>query len=107
MAWSITFLVVQIVAGILGANAAATAVKDHNFGLIGHTIAGAVGGGLSGYFLQKFAIMMVTGADTFNKPSFAEQIILEGLAGAVSGGIAMLLFGIIKHVVDQGSSAKR
>jgi hypothetical protein len=106
MAWSMTNLVIQIVAGILGANAVATAVKDHNFGLIGHTIAGAIGGGLSGYFLQTFAIMVVTGADTLNEPSFAEQIILEGIAGAVAGGIAMLLFGIFKHVVDDGSTKR-
>jgi uncharacterized membrane protein YeaQ/YmgE (transglycosylase-associated protein family) len=52
MTWTFTNLVIQIIAGILGGHAAAAASKEHGFGALGHTIVGAVGGGLSGAFFQ-------------------------------------------------------
>ena len=102
--WSVTNWVIEIIGGMLGANAAAFAVKEHNFSVLGHTVTGAVGGGLSGYFLQIFAVTMVTGADSLNIPSFAEQIILQGLTGAVSGAVATLSFGAVRHIIDQRRS---
>ena len=107
MLWSSTNLIIQLIAGIVGGHAAATAAKDYNFGVVGHTIVGALGGGLSGYFFQTLAVTMVTGADTLNEPRFGEQIVLQGLTGLVAGGIAVLLFGIVKHAIDQYSSSKR
>ncbi len=107
MFWSFTNLVIQLVAGIVGGHAAAAAAKDHNFGVVGHTVAGALGGGLSVYFFQTIAVTMVTGADTLNEPRFGEQVVLQGLTGLVAGGIAVLLSGIVKHAIDQYSSSKR
>ena len=107
MLWSSTNLIIQLVVGIVGGHAAAVAAKDHNFGVVGHTIVGALGGGLSGYFFQTLAVTMVTGVDTLNEPTFGEKIVLQGLTGLVAGGIAVLLFGIVKHVYDQYSSIKR
>ena len=106
MIWSVTNLVIQVIGGILGGHIAAVAVKDHNFGLFGHTLAGAVGGALSGGFLQTYAATLLTGAGTYNEPKFVELVILQGLTGAVAGGIAMLFFGILKHSIDQHKSTK-
>jgi len=61
--------VIQIIVGILGGHAAATAAKEHSFGAIGHTIVGALGGGLSGYFLQTFAGMVVTAGGSLDEPT--------------------------------------
>jgi hypothetical protein len=44
MTWSVTNFIIQIIAGIVGGHAAAAAVHDHQFGALGHTIAGAAGG---------------------------------------------------------------
>ena len=52
MEWSVTNLVIEIIAGILGGHLAAVAVHEHAFGAAGHTFAGAVGGAVSGSFLQ-------------------------------------------------------
>jgi uncharacterized membrane protein YeaQ/YmgE (transglycosylase-associated protein family) len=106
MTWSITNLVIQIIGGIFGGHAAAVAVKDHDFGAFGHTLAGAVGGVLSGCLLQTLAATMVTGTGTVNEPRFAELAMLQGLTGAVAGGIAMLLFGFLKHSIEQHKSTK-
>ena len=56
MTWTFTSLVIQIIAGLIGGHVAAVAVHEHAFGAVGHTVAGLVGGFLSGYFLQTLAI---------------------------------------------------
>jgi len=47
MTWTVTNLIIQIIAGIAGGHAAAAAVHDHKFGALGHTIAGAAGGAVA------------------------------------------------------------
>ncbi len=105
MDWNFTDLVIQVVAGVLGAHGVAAAMREHSFGLIGHTIAGAVGGALSGYFLQTLVVTMVTGADGLNQPSAAENAILQVLAGAAAGAILMMAVGIGKHSFEQHKRA--
>ena len=97
MAWTWTNLVIQMIAGILGGHAAASAAHEHGFGAFGHTLVGAVGGGLSGYFLQTLAATMVTAGGDLNEPTAVEQALLQGLTGAVAGGIVTLGVGFLKH----------
>ena len=59
MTWTVTNLVIEIIAGIVGAHAISAAANEYAFGAIGHTIAGAVGGAFSGYFLQTLAATVV------------------------------------------------
>jgi uncharacterized membrane protein YeaQ/YmgE (transglycosylase-associated protein family) len=53
MTWTLTNLVIEIIAGIVGGHAIAAVAKEHSFGALGHTITGALGGAFSGYFLQR------------------------------------------------------
>lgn len=101
MTWTLTNVVIQIIAGILGGHAAAEAAKEHSFGALGHTVIGALGGALSGYFLQTLASTVVTTSGSLNEPTAVEQAILQGLTGAAAGGIAMLVVGFIKHSLEQ------
>jgi hypothetical protein len=100
MTWTVTNLAIQIIFGILGGHAAAAATKEHNFGALGHTIAGAIGGGLSGYFLQTIAGTLVTGTGDIMASNPMEQAVIQGLTGAVAGGIAVLVVGMIKLGID-------
>jgi uncharacterized membrane protein YeaQ/YmgE (transglycosylase-associated protein family) len=101
MTWTVTNLAIQIIAGILGGHAAATAAKEHSFGALGHTIVGALGGALSGYFLQTLASTVVTGSGSINEPTLLEQAVLQNLTGAAAGGITMLAVGFVKHNMQQ------
>jgi hypothetical protein len=102
MEWTLTNFWIQVVGGVLGAHGAATAAaKEHSFGAIGHTVVGALGGALGGFFLQTLATTMVTGTGSLNEPRIVEVVVLQGLTGAVVGGIAMLLVGFIKHSIDR------
>jgi uncharacterized membrane protein YeaQ/YmgE (transglycosylase-associated protein family) len=101
MTWTVTNLLIQIITGILGGHAAATAAKEHSFGVLGHTIVGALGGALSGYFLQTFASTVVTASGSVSEPTALDEAVLQGLTGAVAGGIAMLVVGFVKYNMEQ------
>ena len=106
MEWSFTNLWIEIVTGALGGNTAAVALKEHSFGILGHTAVGAVGGALSGLFLQTFVATVVNASGDLNEPTMVEQVILQCFAGAAAGGIAMMIVGMIKHGMDQKQSTK-
>ena len=104
MIWTSTNLVIQIVTGILGAHFAATAAKEHDFGFFGHIATGAIGGGLSGYFLQQLAVTVVTANGSLNEISAADNVVMQGVAGIAAGGCLTLIVGFIKHSVDHHQS---
>ena len=106
MIWTSTNLVIQIVTGILGAHFAATAAREHDFGFFGHTITGAIGGGLSGYFLQQLAVTVVTASGSLNEISAADNAVMQGLAGIAAGGCLTLVVGFIKHAREQHHAQK-
>ena len=94
MDWT-TGLIVQIVAGFVGAHGAAAALHEHRFGWIGHSLVGLVAGALSGFFLQTMALTMVTAGGTMTPPTAVEAAVIEGLTGAVVGAIAMAAVGFL------------
>ncbi len=107
MEWTVTNFVIQIIAGILGGHAAAVAAHEHSLGALGHTIAGAVGGAISGYFLQTFAATLVNGNGAVQDESdLVTQWVTQGLTGLVAGAILTLVIGLLKHLVDQHSVEK-
>ena len=95
MEWTTTSLVLQTVAGLVGAHMAAIALHDHRFGLLGHSLVGLIAGALSGYFLQVEVLTVVTGSGSLNEPRVAEIVVIEALTGAVVGGIAMAAVGML------------
>jgi hypothetical protein len=95
MEWTTTNLVLQTVAGLAGAHFAATALHDHRFGFLGHSLVGLIAGALSGYFLQVQALTVVTGSGSLNEPRIVEVFVIEGLTGAVVGAIAMAAVGML------------
>ncbi len=106
MIWTTTNLVIQIVTGVLGAHFAASAAHEHGFGFFGHTIVGAIGGALSGYFLQKLAVTVVTASGSLNEIGAADNAVLQGLTGLAAGGCLMLVVGFIKHSIEKQNAEK-
>ena len=104
MAWTSTNLVIQIITGILGALFAATAAREHGFGFFGHTLVGAIGGALSGYFLQTLAVTVVTANGSLNEVSAADNVVMQGVAGLAAGACLTLVVGFVKHAIEQHRS---
>jgi uncharacterized membrane protein YeaQ/YmgE (transglycosylase-associated protein family) len=101
MTWTVTNLLIQVIAGILGGLGAAAVAKEHSFGAVGHIVAGALGGAFSGYFLQTLAGTVVNGTGAPNESDPVTQWILQGLTGLVAGAILTLIVGFVKHSIDQ------
>src|SRR5262249_26722665 len=90
---NLTALIVQLIAGALGGNAAGNISKDVNLGPLGNSIAGAIGGGLGGQVLNA-----VLGLGTAAAASGLDigTIASAFLTGGVSGGLTALLVGFLK-----------
>jgi hypothetical protein len=104
MTWTVTNLLIELIAGILGGNVAALLSHEHSFGVFGHSMAGAAAGGVSGYFLQTFAGTVLNGGGAANVPDPVTQVILQSLTGFAAGAILTLIVGFIKHSIDQNNT---
>jgi len=107
MTWTLTNLLVEIVAGIVGGHAIAAAAKEHSFGAIGHTIAGAVGGAFSGYFLQTLAAVVDSTGEVRQDADVVTQWLLQALMGLAAGAILTMAAGFAKHALDQHNAASK
>ena len=52
-------LIIQLISGIVGGNAAGAALKEKSLGVLGNSLAGLVGGGLGGQIIQALLGMMI------------------------------------------------
>jgi hypothetical protein len=95
MEWTFANLIIQTVAGLIGANIAAAAAHEHRFGFLGHSLVGLVTGALAGIFLQKYASTVVTANGSLNDPTGVQIVAAQVLTGAVTGAIAMMATGFI------------
>jgi hypothetical protein len=108
MTWSVADFIVQTVAGILGALMVRAVETRHGFGVAGDALIGLFGGALSGYFLQGFVGRVVTGAGSVNPSTPVEGAVVQGLAGAVSGGCLLLLLSLVRRGIrEHGSHDKK
>lgn len=89
----ITSLIIQLVSGALGGNAASTYAKDTGLGTVGNTIAGALGGGVGGQILN--AVLGLGGAAATSGLDIG-TIISAFATGGISGGLTALVIGFLK-----------
>ena len=86
-------LIIQLIAGAVGGNAAGAASKDISLGTLGNTIAGAVGGVGGGQLLSALIPMMAGAGNNVDIGALASQAVGGGVAGAIVAGI----IGLIKN----------
>jgi hypothetical protein len=100
MSGAIINLIIQLVAGALGGNAAGAAMKQYDLGTLGNSIAGIVGGGLGG---QLVAALLGGGAAFSSGASGGAldlgSIIQSVLGGGVGGGVLMVIVGLIRQMM--------
>jgi hypothetical protein len=102
MTWTFTNLAIEIIAGAIGGCAIAAAAKEYNFGVLGHTVSGALGGALSGYFLQSVAATVVDSTgNVYEATDQVTQWFVQAIAGLVAGAILTMGVGLAKHSIEQ------
>jgi len=90
-------LIIQLVAGVVGGNAAGAALKDYNLGGIGNTIAGALGGVGGGQLLQAAipAIAAAAAGGNLDVGAILGQIV----GGGAGGAILTVIVGLVKSMM--------
>ena len=99
--WTTTNLLIQLIAGILGAHAAAMVAHEHRFGFIGHSLVGLIAGALSGFFLQRIVMTTVTGTGDAMPITALQAGIYQAVAGLAVGGMAMLIVGLLRYEMTE------
>jgi uncharacterized membrane protein YeaQ/YmgE (transglycosylase-associated protein family) len=94
-------LIIQLIAGALGGNAAGAAMKNLDLGTLGNTVAGAVGGAGGGTLLTALLPMLQGAAGDVDIAALAGQAVGGGVAGAVVTAIV----GLIKNSMAGGRPA--
>ena len=93
MSGTLINLIIQIVLGAVGGNAAGATMKDASLGTLGNTIAGAIGGVGGGQLLQ---VLMPAIAGTAGSVDVGSMI-SQAVGGGVAGAILTAVVGLIKN----------
>ena len=85
-----TSLIIDLISGAVGGNAAGAAMPDKSLGTLGNTIAGLVGGGLGGQIFQALLPTLTGGGSDLGG-------ILGNIAGSgIGGGLLMIAVSLLK-----------
>ena len=99
-------LIIQLVAGAVGGNAAGTALKQYDLGVVGNSLAGIIGGGVGA---QMIGALLGGGGDatamTASGGLDIGSIIAQVASGGVGGGILMVIVGLLKQTMGGGKPA--
>ena len=87
-------LIISLVSGAVGGNAAGAAMKDKSLGTTGNSVAGVLGGGIGAAILQALGLGGAEGG------SIDLASILQSIAsGGVGGGVLMAIISAVKGML--------
>jgi len=101
MSATIINLIIQLIAGAVGGNAAGATMKNLDLGALGNTIAGALGGAGGGTLLTSLLPLLQGVAGNVD----IGQLVGQAVGGGVSGAILTAIVGLIKNAMA-GQGAK-
>jgi len=94
---NLTILIIQLICGALGGNAAGSLLKKQSLGPVGNSIAGLIGGPLGGQILG----MLTGGAAAAGGGGLdVASIVSSVLSGGVGGGVLMAIIGLIRSAMS-------
>ncbi|MEI6611091.1 MAG: hypothetical protein WCO53_15300 [Deltaproteobacteria bacterium] len=92
-------IIIQLISGAAGGNAAGAAMKDQSLGTVGNSIAGIIGGGLGGQLLPLLLPLLgvAIGAGGMDTSAVAGSV----ASGGAGGGALMAIVGVIKQALNK------
>jgi hypothetical protein len=90
---SLIALVVQLISGAVGGNAAGAALKDVDLGTLGNSIVGAIGGGIGGQLLTAL-LPALTGGGGLDVGALLGEI----AGGGAGGALLTIIAGLVKNM---------
>jgi uncharacterized membrane protein YeaQ/YmgE (transglycosylase-associated protein family) len=101
MSATIINLIIQLIAGAVGGNAAGATMKNLDLGTLGNTIAGALGGAGGGSILTALLPILQGTGGNFDIGSLLGQVV----GGGVTGAVVTAIVGLIRNMMG-GQSAR-
>lgn len=89
-------IIIQLISGVAGGNAAGAAMKDQSLGTVGNSIAGLIGGGLGGQLLTLLGVI-AAGAGSMDTGGIAGNI----ASGGTGGGALLAIVATIKQALNK------
>jgi len=90
-------LIISLIAGALGGNAAGAMLKNLSLGPIGNSLVGILGGGLGAQLLNMLVAGGVAGAGGLDIGTIISQL----ASGGVGGGVLLAIVGLIKSMISK------
>ncbi len=90
-------LILQLIAGAVGGNAAGMALKNLSLGPIINSVLGVLGGGIGGQIIGALGGGAMAGMA--NGGTDAASIIASLASGGVGGAVLMALGGVVKNMM--------
>lgn len=90
---NIVNLIISLVSGAVGGNAAGAVMKDKSLGPVGNSLSGILGGGIGGAILQFFGLVAKDGNLDIG------SIISSIASGGVGGGVLLAIISAIKGMM--------
>ena len=90
-------IIIQLIAGAVGGNAAGAAMKNLSLGTLGNSIAGIVGGGIGG---QLLGMLGVGGADAAAGMDIG-SLVQSVAGGGVGGAVLLAVVGAVKKAMGK------
>ena len=99
-------LIIEIIAGVIGGNAAGAGVKKYNLGTAGNSIVGGIGGLVLGQILGALGMGEPTmGAEGAAAPAGTGldvgALIGQLVGGGAGGAVLTLIVGLIKNMMQK------
>ena len=88
-------IIIQLVCGAVGGNAAGALMKKLSLGTLGNSIVGILGGGLGGQLLGMLGLAPAAGTGDLG------AILGSVVSGGVGGGVLMAIIGLIKKALGK------
>ena len=92
-----TELLISLVSGAVGGNAAGGLLKKYNLGPIWNSLLGILGGGLGSQLLSMLGVMGSGGQGGLDLASIIGNV----ASGGIGGGILLAVVGLIKNAMKK------
>ena len=100
---NIAGLIIQLISGAAGGNAAGAILKKFSLGPVGNSIVGILGGGLGGQLLGMLGAGGTGAAAATASGLDIGSIVSSVLGGGVGGGVLMGIVGLIRQQMRKPS----
>jgi uncharacterized membrane protein YeaQ/YmgE (transglycosylase-associated protein family) len=95
-------LIISLVCGALGGNAAGAVMKEKSLGTLGNSLAGIFGGGIGGFILHLLGLFDQAGAGG----GFDLGAAIANIAsGGVGGAVLLVIVSLIKGAMNKRPTA--